>query len=186
MKGMLSSIGLEKSSDCLFWNGLDFKATECTQTQRRNSGPKCLWCGLMGRTGERVPQLCVSWIFDGGSQRREQWGTSKIERWVWWELGGWGGENRLKHQIVKMYDCEWKCKVITPVCLDEQGSLFTKKTVLTYLQTTEIWSWIYNTQWSQKESQQSRLVCISLNWWCAFSPIFNSSDKISLEIQAIL
>lgn len=46
----------------------------CACTGRRDSGPRCLWCGLMGRTGERVPQLCVSRIFDG---RKPEEGTVK-------------------------------------------------------------------------------------------------------------
>lgn len=55
---------------------------ECTEREKEGErgetrrGPRCLWCGLMGRTGERVPQSCVSRIFDRGSQRREQRGTT--------------------------------------------------------------------------------------------------------------
>lgn len=50
----------------------DCKAHACVG--RRDGGPRCLWCGLMGGgwTGGRVLQLCVSRIFDGGSQRRER------------------------------------------------------------------------------------------------------------------
>lgn len=40
------------------------------ERERRDVRPRCLWCGLMGRTGERVPQSCVSRIFDG--EKREE------------------------------------------------------------------------------------------------------------------
>lgn len=52
--------------------GQTSRVSECTSRGRRDSGPRCLWCGLMGRTGERVPQLCVSRICDGGSERRDK------------------------------------------------------------------------------------------------------------------
>lgn len=89
------------------WNGPDFESFECTLRERQDSGPRCLWCGLMGRTGERVPQLCVSRIFDGGSERREQWGTGNCKRWVRWKGGK--DKNGLKHPRSKD---EWKCTVI--------------------------------------------------------------------------
>lgn len=77
----------------------------CACTGRRDGGPRCLWCGLMGRTGERVPQLCVSRIFDG---RKPEEGTVKGKE----KMGSMEKGGLIKtDQIIIKQRCEEQCRL---------------------------------------------------------------------------
>lgn len=81
-----------------------FEGVECTLRGRRDTGPRRLWCGLMGRTGERVPQSCVSRICDGGGKGRTGAGGETVRDKQLQEIGemkGGGGERDREREVLR-------------------------------------------------------------------------------------